>query len=365
MKKSKLTSRERMELALRRQEPDRVPRYESFWADTLKRWRGEGAPFKIPEDLWVLFDFDMIPKAGARKVEAFLDVAEVLEQTAEWRTVKNGDGAILRQWKDRSGTPEHVGFTVKDPDSWKPYRAALVETPIEARIDFDLNRQYFRMAQEQKRWHAYSCLEAFELAKNVIGHETLCVGIIEEPEWIRDVFEVETDLNLRVLDNLYQRGIRWDGLWVYGDVAFNTGPFLSPAQYRELLKPSHTRLFKWFKDRNLPVIYHTDGRFTPLIDDLLETGVDCFQPLEAKAGMDVRQLKRTHGHRVAFMGNIDVMTLITNDRTKIEAEITSKFAAAMPGGGYIYHSDHSVPPGVSWETYRFVMELVDRLGWYS
>jgi uroporphyrinogen decarboxylase len=134
--------------------------------------------------------------------------------------------------------------------------------------------------------------------------------------------------------------------------------------YREQIMPSHARLFSWFKNRGLPVIYHTDGDFRPLIPSMIEIGVDCFQPLEAKAGLDVRELKPQHGDQLAFMGNIDATVLLTNDLEKVEEEVLSKLSVAKEGGGYIYHSDHSVPPGVTFETYRFVMELVEEYGGY-
>ena len=100
-------------------------------------------------------------------------------------------------------------------------------------------------------------------------------------------------------------------------------------------------------------------------DDLIDAGVDCFQPLEAKAHMDIRELKPQYGARVSWMGNIDVMVLITNDRARIEAEVVSKLPIAKAGGGYIYHSDHSIAPGVRWESYQFLMELLDHYGSYA
>ena len=165
-----------------------------------------------------------------------------------------------------------------------------------------------------------------------------------------------------MLKYLEQNGVRYDGAWMYGDIAYNHGPFISPRMYRQLVQPAHKRQIAWFKERGLPVIYHTDGDFHALIEPFLENGIDVFQPLEAKAGMDIRELKPKYGDRVAFMGNIDIMVLITNDKEKIEAEVAAKIPMAKQGGGYIYHSDHSIAPGVTWDTYQFLMTLVDHYG---
>ena len=63
------------------------------------------------------------------------------------------------------------------------------------------------------------------------------------------------------------------------------------------------------------------------------------------------------------MGNIDA-TIMSRSKAEIEAEIGSKLTAAKKGGGYIYHSDHSVPSDVSLEQYTHVMEMVLKYGRY-
>ncbi|HUU97067.1 MAG TPA: hypothetical protein VM487_15115 [Phycisphaerae bacterium] len=55
----------------------------------------------------------------------------------------------------------------------------------------------------------------------------------------------------------------------------------------------------------------------------------------------------------------------TSGREQVRAELRSKLAAAMPYHGYIYHSDHSVPPGVTLETYRWLLDEVRRIGVYE
>jgi uroporphyrinogen-III decarboxylase len=97
----------------------------------------------------------------------------------------------------------------------------------------------------------------------------------------------------------------------------------------------------------------------------VEAGFDCFQPIEAKAHMDVRDLCPKYGDKLAMFGNIDVMVMGTNDREKIEHEISTKFEAGKAVKGYAYHSDHSVPPQATWQTYQFIIEMIDKYGWYT
>ena len=114
----------------------------------------------------------------------------------------------------------------------------------------------------------------------------------------------------------------------------------------------------------MKLLFHTDGDVNGVLDLYIEAGFDCLQPLESKASMDVRKIGPTHGDKLSFMGNIDVMKMITNDLALIEDEIVQKFAVGKASKGYCYHSDHSVPPQVSWNTYQEIIKMVKRYGNY-
>ena len=81
-----------------------------------------------------------------------------------------------------------------------------------------------------------------------------------------------------------------DGLWVWDDLGFKDRPFMSPGMYREIIFPAHKRLFDFAHARKLPVILHCDGFIEALLPHLVEAGIDCLQPIEIKAGMDLLRL---------------------------------------------------------------------------
>ena len=74
---------------------------------------------------------------------------------------------------------------------------------------------------------------------------------------------------------------------------------MSPAMYRALLFPAHKKLFDFAHGCGLPVVLHCDGYVEPLIPSLIEAGIDCLQPLEVKAGMDLLKLKKRFGDQIA------------------------------------------------------------------
>jgi uroporphyrinogen decarboxylase len=159
-------------------------------------------------------------------------------------------------------------------------------------------------------------------------------------------------------------GFEFDGVWLFCDLGYRNGLLFSPRHYDEQLRPTFQRIFDYFKGEGLPTILHSCGRVSALIPRFIKDGLSCLQPLEVKAGMDVIELKKAFGDEMAFMGGIDVRAMADPDPSVIEEEIKAKIPFAKRGGGYIYHSDHSIPTNVSFDQYRRVLELVRKYGAY-
>jgi uroporphyrinogen-III decarboxylase len=115
--------------------------------------------------------------------------------------------------------------------------------------------------------------------------------------------------------------------------------------------------------QNLPVIYHGCGNVQRILPDFIEIGLDAYNPLEAKAGLDVVDLRRKYGHSLAFCGNMNVIDWASKSPEDLRPIVLYKLNAAK-GGGYIFQSDHSVPSNVPGENYDFVVRLVKEAGRY-
>ena len=156
---------------------------------------------------------------------------------------------------------------------------------------------------------------------------------------------------------------RLDGMVIWGDVAYKKGMLFSPDFWRKHFKPGVKALIDVCHSHGLPVIYHGCGNATRIFEDFIEIGVDAYNPLEAKTGLDVVDLRRRFGHRMGFCGNMDVMLWAGGTREQIRAAVLTKLNAAK-GGGFIFQSDHSVPSNVSGENYDYVVHLVREYGKY-
>ena len=154
-----------------------------------------------------------------------------------------------------------------------------------------------------------------------------------------------------------------DGFVIWGDVAYKKCTFMAPAYWRQYYKPWVAQMVQAAHAAGLPVIYHGCGNVKAIFPDYIEMGVDAYNPLEAKAGMDVVELRKTYGHQMAFCGNSDVRIWEAGDLEAVRREVLRKLGAAR-GGGMIFQSDHSVSSAVSGPTYDYIVKLVREHGRY-
>jgi uroporphyrinogen decarboxylase len=363
-----VTSRERVNRLFERRDHDRVPRDDSYWAETIQRWNSEGFVGDW-EAARQSIDPDFHPIVGSTPL-LYPGGETIVREDDETRVVRDAWGGLMRFWRGRSGTPEHLGWECDSRQTWEQRIKPLMlsRTPDDnffgGRKLADLSR-YFREGRQAGRWVYIGGMETFELTRRLIGDEATLIAMAEDPDWIRDLSTTLTNILLRDLDAAMGTGIESDGFFIYGDMAYNHGTVCSPRMYRDLIWPDHKRLCDWAHARGMHTIYHSDGDVRGVLDLYTAAGFEMLNPLESKAGMNVCELTGQVGDRMAFLGNIDVTVLGTNDREQIEHEVRTKLAAGMRGRCYAYHSDHSVPPTVNWQTYRLVIELLDRYGRYD
>lgn len=350
-------SRERVTLALQHREADRVAVQDSVWGTTVARWHREGLPEgkPIPAHFgWELAGFDG---------DVTLQLPhELIEETTEYRVVRGPDGAVVRNWKNQSSTPEMIDFTIKTRTDWDALKPHLAWN--ETRVNWAAQRQSYTEAQQRGLFTFASFYTGFTRTCDMCGTDSVLMAMADDPDWVREMLMSRAELCVRIAEEMFGRGFDFDAGWIWDDLGFKQRSFFSTAMYRELVMPAHKLICDAFKARGKFMILHSCGYIGELVPLILETGFDCLQPLEVKAGNDVLALKRHYGDRLAFMGGIDVRAMADADPDAIVREIAGKLPILKQDGGYIYHSDHSVPDNVSLAQYRRVLELVAQHGAY-
>lgn len=353
-----MSPRERVKTALDLKAPDRVPVYESFfWATTLERWRREGLP--AGADPYAHFGFDL------RRLSvdtSFGFEEQVLEETETHVVVRTTDGGIDKRFKQEASERgiQHLGYPIDTFDDWAKLKDHLRP---EGRLT-DWHTGLHAKCRSAGLFLFYDSREPFWAALNKVGYEKFLMKFYLEPDLVRDMLDAHERLILATFEHAEAQGLKYDGAYFRSDIATVKGMILSPAMYREFIMPCHRRLCVYFRNRGMPVMLHCDGHFDELIPLAIEAGFTAITPMEARTGMDVRKLKPQYGDRLAFMGNIDVDVLSTGDRDAIEEEVRSKTLVARQGGGFIFHSDGSIPPTVSFSDFCYAIDLARKYGGY-
>jgi uroporphyrinogen decarboxylase len=226
----------------------------------------------------------------------------------------------------------------------------------------DVARRYAEL-QERELYTVFFCYGPYEATWRHHGFEQTLMDMAAEPSLLSEMFDAHITFVIEILEDIISRGLAPDGLFISEDIAYRRGPYFSPKTYRELLFPYHRKLGDFLRGKGIDFFMHSDGDMRLLIPHLIDAGFNVLQPLEVQCGMDVVELKKEYGDDLTFMGNISVLDM-GGSRAEIEEEINRKIPVAMKDGGYIFHSDHSVPPDVSWDNYQYVIELVHRYGTY-
>jgi len=353
-----MDSRERVLTAIRHREPDRVPIQDSPWAATVDRWKREGLPDGMsPTDF---FNYEMTG-FGADTTPQF--PVEVIREDARYIVERNSFGGIRRNHRDYSTTPEIIDWPVKSREDWEKIKPRL--RPHDRRVDWVSGLSVFQRERSRGRFITYNAAVGYDKIQSYVASPQLLRAVIKDPDWVTDMYETDANLAIDMCERMIDGGFAFDGAFLFCDLGYRIGLFFSPRHYEAQLHPVFKKLCSYFHGRGMPVILHCCGRVKDLIPYFIEEGIDVLQPLEVKSGMDVVELKRQYDGKIAFMGGIDVRLMALDDPKPIEEEIRRKFAVAKEGGGYIYHSDHSVPNNVGFRQYQRVIELARKYGEYK
>jgi hypothetical protein len=369
-----LAKLDRMNKALRHEEPDRVPISDFFWGAFLERWREEKG-LAPDADIYSYYDLDWI--VTVPNMDPHIKNFEVLSETSEEVIVRTGFEAVIRK-KFSDPMPEFVSF---ETDTIAKAEAFEFDDPWDDRRYFsggdnqiagvgdgyarDLPPWIETVKSLRPNFPVYgSQCEANEYMTRIVGPENLLLwaGLYPERfgrfvqrtnEWAIELLKSQ----IKAADGLI------DGMVIWGDVAYRKDLFFHPDYWRRWYKPGLKTMIEICHQHNLPVIYHGCGNVSRIFEDFIEMGLDAYNPLEAKAGMDVVELRRKYGHRIAFCGNMNVIDWANGSKEELKAIVLHKLNAAK-GGGMIFQSDHSVPTNVSAENYEYVVNLVREYGQY-
>jgi uroporphyrinogen decarboxylase len=309
-----MTGKERIAKTLAFKEPDRPPHFEQMFELTKEAF---GLSFPSEEEL--------AASTGKGREVLFYRCAEIYKKTIE----TFGWDAVL-VWRPAIITP--VDNPAHPQYDFIPYLKKLLgpDIPVGSFL-----------------WEALICIDTIK------DYMDFSVRLVEDRSsivrWAEEMFK-KGKLHL---ERLLDAGI--DFIDIASDHAFNSGMFLSSADFRELVMPYAKQLIKIAQNRGVWVIMHSDGDLTKALEDIIDMGPDVLQSIDPMAGMDIGEIKKLTYGKFALMGNVQCSYLQTGPWENILASCKYCLDHAVPGGGYIFSSSNTIFPGIPLENYQLML----------
>lgn len=191
-----------------------------------------------------------------------------------------------------------------------------------------------------------------------MGLDGFSYALHDDPDLVREVLKRYVDWQLPVTQRLV--GMGFDILWSFDDLAYRSGPFVSPQVFREVFLPEMRRSAEAI---TTPWIFHSDGNIMPLLDDIVTLGIDGLHPLEP-GPMSLAEVKTLYGEQLCLVGNVSVDTLSSGTQDQVRELVRSCIATGGPGGAYMISSSNSIPGYARPENVSAMAEAIREFGSY-
>ena len=202
----------------------------------------------------------------------------------------------------------------------------------------------------------------FQMVWMLMGFETFCECLYTNRGLVDAVWDKISEVVHAEFKDAIQRDIV-GGIEYGDDIAIKTGLMVPPKLLREKLFPQIKIMTEGCRRRGIPFIYHTDGDVTPVVDDIIDAGVNALHPIDP-TGMDIYKFKHMVAGRLCVIGNINVDLLTRGKPEEIVADTKEHIRRLAPGGGYVVSTSNSVVRSFNPENYRAMVETVIKYGTY-
>ncbi|MBA7468024.1 Uroporphyrinogen decarboxylase [subsurface metagenome] len=338
-----MNSRERVFLALQHKEPDRVPKLE--WLIDPEVIQGINKNWSYA---------DLIDNTVEDAAVAFWDVK--MEKMDEGTYID--EWGIKKCWTKSSKTyPIPVGPSIK---SKKELDDFIPPDPLADRHFKTLRGIIDRF--KGKKAVVFFAHDAWEYPSAFRGTEKILVDFIEDPDFATRVIDMVVNFQDKMVEKAISLGAE---IIATGDDYCSTqGPIISPTHFKQFILPGLQKIVDTAKRNGALFIKHCDGNVWPLMDMIVETGIDGFHPIQPDV-MDIKEFKKRYGHKIALLGNIDCGDLLCNGSPgEVEHTVKQTIKDIAPGGGYIVASSNCIYAGVKPQNYLAMLKAVKKYGTY-
>jgi len=364
-----------------------------FWSKTLKEWYKDGlinsidgfeSINKLPDGLTVLGNLlgrtpdpnqeiinydefvsgDVINYFNFDKNFIKLPInllpcisAETLEDDSEYTVYRNEFGAKIKTTK-KDNSYIVLEQEIKNNKDFEKFKEKVM---IDIKKRFPSNFEVY-IKEFKERDYVLSLggwpIGIFSFGREVLGLTDYLMTFYDDPKFINNILNFLCDFITEILTYVLDK-VDIDFFLYWEDMAFKNGSLLSPKLFNEFMVPVYKKINGVLRDYGVKNIWvDSDGDITELIPLWLDSGITCLAPMEVQAGMDIVNVRKKYP-KLQIVGGIDKKS-IAKGRAEIDRELL-KIPFMLKSGGYIPSIDHSVPPDIAWEDFKYYRNNLNQL----
>ncbi len=321
--------------------PERIPRFDNFW-EYPASWAQRLGPAHGLSDIAI-----WVPEEGA-----FCTRARHLREEAGWIYEADTWGRTIRR---RQGAYFVETLQVPIPPGTDPDQITFDSPALDSRyLKAATEAETLALLAADKAQHCVFGKTGGPYLRTtfVRGEEQFLLDIAGDPPLARALAEKMADHLIGLAQEQLRRWSLHDtGVWIYDDMAYNEGPMFSPRSFEQVFLPAYQRMIRAFKEADARwVLLHSDGDILPILDMLVEAGIDGLNPLEKRAGMDAALIRRHYPRLILTGGMCNTHTLVHGPAAAVEAEARELIDLGQQGGLVI--GTHSISPEIPFEFYE-------------
>jgi len=330
--------KERLLAAFKREPIDRVPNFEILIEDKhVEKFLGRYAGNTLA------YGGDPAKGADAEQgrpmyPDDYLDLCEIIGQD-----VIMFDGGLWTPFKRYDEKGDLVPAFNKSVKNRKDFDSLFLDSENNIKNTVNYIKEYKRAIEKRKSKIGtsviYGCLIQ-TLYEFVVGMNDFMMMVYENRDLIEDMLEISCKHYVDMTKAIVAEGV--DFIFPADDVAFKTGLFIPPEIFKELWTSRMKKIFEPAVNAGVPIMFHSDGKIDDIIEDLIDMGLDCLNPMDPY-GVDYREYKKRYGDRLCLSGNMDIeFPLSKGTPEDVDADVKAHMEVLKPGYGYVATVSHSI-----------------------